>query len=149
MKKELCKCKRFSGYTVGYKCRACKKPIYTKKQAEEIDEARRLESETKRAWEKANLTDADIAYWCGEHNGRLDATEGIKDILRDMLSEMFTFGRFISADRAERLMRKIDNIGIGDNPKLEISMNMLCPRCGLAGHSPEDYEKCVTKRKSK
>ena len=27
--------------------------------------------------------------------------------------------------------------------KFEVGFNMLCPRCGLAGHSPEDYKKCV------
>jgi len=108
-KEELCKCKKFSGYTVGYKCRACKKPIF-KKQAKVIGKVIKMESETKLAWGKANFTDADIAYWCGEHNGRLDATEGIKDILRDILSEMFTFGKFISADKANIMMRKIDKI---------------------------------------
>lgn len=35
-KETLCKCKKFGGYTKGYVCRICKKPIYSKKRLEKI-----------------------------------------------------------------------------------------------------------------
>ena len=35
---ELCVCRKFGGYTEGYICRICKKPIYTKIQIKEISQ---------------------------------------------------------------------------------------------------------------
>ena len=44
-----------------------------------------------------------------------------------------------------RIEEKMDNEVI----EMDLSSNMLCPRCGLVGHSPKDYKKCVMKRKIK
>ena|SRR3990167_4070770 len=108
--KELCKCKKFSGYTEGYFCRKCKMCIYTKKQIAEIDMARKLESDTKRIWEKANLTDANVSYLCGEYNGKLDNQERIKDLFREIVKEIYTYGNFMSDDRTGKLMDKIEEL---------------------------------------
>ncbi len=41
MTEKLCKCKKFSGYTVGYICRSCHLSIYTKEQKAEVDALRK------------------------------------------------------------------------------------------------------------
>ena len=45
------KCKHNGGYTEGYICRICKEPIYTKKQAKEIDYLREQSGKAEE-WEK-------------------------------------------------------------------------------------------------
>lgn len=40
---EMCKCKKFGGYSIGYICLMCHKHIYTKKCGEEVDRLRSKE----------------------------------------------------------------------------------------------------------
>ena len=76
-----------------------------------------------------------------------------KQEMAEIEEELYQLSSFVRHTPPGQLQSKWDKISELESRKLqiileskfEVGFNMLCPRCGLAGHSPEDYEKCVSK----
>lgn len=74
-----------------------------------------------------------------------------KQEMAEIEEELYQLSNLVRHAPPGQLQSKWDKISELESRKLqiileskfEVGFNMLCPRCGIAGHSPEDYKKCV------
>lgn len=81
------RCKHNTGYTEGYICRTCKKPIYTQKQAREVDKMREIQEAKQKL---IDTLDIEIEAWMKVHEDqqRTFTTEEFINHLKNRMGEV-------------------------------------------------------------